>query len=116
MDAQITAHFDFPNFPLADLHVHTRPAISPAVYWRLAHEQGIKLPTKDYYEFERYLRLSPERKMTINEYFKKIYHTLLYQLSSGTIIQEKVIYEIFTGAYHNNIQLMELRTDIMKVN
>ncbi len=116
MDAQVTQHFDFPNFPLADLHVHTRPSISPAVYWRLAHEQGIKLPKKDYYEFARYITLSTEKRMGLNEYFEKIYHPLLYKLSSGTIIQEKAFYEIFTGAYRNNISLIELRTDVMKVN
>ncbi|HET9947209.1 MAG TPA: adenosine deaminase [Patescibacteria group bacterium] len=106
----------YPTFPLADLHVHTRPSISPAVYWRLAHEQGIKLPKKDYEEFAEYITLSPEKKMTLNDYFSEIYHTLLYKLSSGTIIQERVFYEIFTGAYRNNVHLIELRTDIMKVN
>lgn len=106
----------FPFFPLADLHVHTRPSIAPNIYWRLAHEQGIKLPKKDYQEFENYLRLSEKHKMPLNEYFEKIYHSLLYKLSSGTIIQEKVFYEIFSGAYRNNISLLELRTDIMKVN
>lgn len=116
MDAQITQHFDFPDFSLADLHVHTRPSISPAVYWRLAHEQGIKLPKKDYYEFAQYITLSQEKRMTLNEYFAKIYHPLLYKLSSGTLIQEKAFYEIFTGAYRNNISLIELRTDVMKVN
>lgn len=116
MDAQITQHFDFPNFPLADLHVHSRPSISPAVYWRLAHEQGFKLPTKDYYEFEKYVKLSPTRQMSINDYFKKIYHPLFYKISSGTMIQEKAFYEIFTGAYRNNIHLFELHTNIMKVN
>ncbi len=116
MDAQITTHFDFPNFPLADLHVHTRPSIAPAVYWRLAHEQGIKLPKKEYQDFDNYLRLSQKHKMTLNEYFEKIYHPLLYKLSSGTIIQEKVFYEIFSGAYRNGISLLELRTDVMKVN
>lgn len=116
MDAQVTQHFDFPNFSLADLHVHTRPSISPAVYWRLAHEQGIKLPRKDYYEFQEYITLSPEKRMSLNDYFNKIYHPLLYKLSSGTLIQEKAFYEIFTGAYRNNISLIELRTDVMKVN
>ncbi len=116
MDAQVTQHFDFPNFPLADLHVHTRPSISPAVYWRLAHEQGFKLPQKEYADFVKYITLSLDNTMPLNDYFRKIYHTLLYKLSSGTLIQEKAFYEIFTGAYRNNITLLELRTDIMKVN
>jgi len=107
---------DFPQFPLADLHVHSRTSISPSVYWRLAHEQGIKLPKKDFREFESYLRLSMDHRMRLNDYFSSIYHTLLYQLSSGTLIQEKAFYEIFTGAYRNNIALLEMRTDILKVN
>ncbi|HLD60723.1 MAG TPA: hypothetical protein VJA27_01140, partial [Patescibacteria group bacterium] len=39
--------------PLADLHSHMGGAVAAPILWTLAHEQGIKLPTKDYWQFEK---------------------------------------------------------------
>src|SRR5438552_2792295 len=39
------------TFPLAELHCHLGAAVTPAIMWGIAHAQGIKLPTKDYWEF-----------------------------------------------------------------
>ena len=36
---------------LAELHVHVGGSVDPATMWAIAHEQGIRLPTKDYWEF-----------------------------------------------------------------
>jgi len=36
---------------LTELHVHLGGAVDPAAMWGIAHEQGIRLPTKDYWEF-----------------------------------------------------------------
>lgn len=116
MDALVSQHFDFPNFPLAELHSHTTPAISPAIYWQMAHDQGIKLPKRDYHEFIDYITLSPKKKMSLNSYLSQIYHPLLHKISSGTYAQERAFYEILGGAYRNNITLIELRPNIMKAN
>jgi len=104
---------DFPNFPLAELHAHIAPSISPAVYWQIAHDQGYKLPKKDYYEFVEYVMLSQNKKMTLDEYLHDIYHPLLDKLSSGTFALEKSMYEVISGAYRNNISLIEIRGNIM---
>ena len=106
----------FPTFPLAELHAHLSTSINPAVYWQIARSQGFKLPKKNYQEFIDYVTLSPERRMNLNEYFEQIYHPLLDKLSSGTYAVEKATYEIMTGAYRNNIQLIELRNNPMKHN
>lgn len=106
----------FPNFPLAELHTHIAPSISPSIYWQIAHDQGYKLPKKDYYEFVDYLMLSEQKKMTLDEYLHKIYHPLLDKLSSGTFALEKAMYEVISGAYRNNISLIEIRGNIMKHN
>jgi len=46
------------NLPqLAELHSHLGAAVQPHIMWSIAHEQGIKLPTKDYFEFENMLTL-----------------------------------------------------------
>lgn len=106
----------FPSFPLAELHAHLGTSINPAIYWQIAHAQGFKLPKKEYQEFINYITLSPQKKMQLNDYFKTIYHPLLDKLSSGTYAVEKAIYEIMSGAYRNNITLIELRNNPMKHN
>ena len=60
----------FPNFPLAELHAHIAPSINPSIYWQLAHDQGFKLPKKDYHEFINYIVLSKKRKMDITLSFQ----------------------------------------------
>ena len=37
--------------PLAELHAHLGGGVDAATMWELAHEQGIKLPYRDYWEF-----------------------------------------------------------------
>lgn len=106
----------FPNFPLAELHAHIAPSIPPFVYWQIAHAQGFKLPKKTYAEFVKHVMLTPERKMSLNEYFDAVYHPLLDKLSTGTFGLEKALYEIMGGAYRNNITHIEVRGNIMKHN
>jgi len=36
----------------AELHTHLGAAVDPPILWSIAHRQGIRLPTKDYWEFE----------------------------------------------------------------
>jgi adenosine deaminase len=107
----------FPNFPLAELHAHLGASVNPTIYWEIAHEQGFKLPRRDYHEFLDYVTLSPEKKMTMKDYFDKIYHPLLDPLSSGTYAVETAFFEIMGGAYRaNNITVIELRNNPMKHN
>lgn len=40
-----------PDEPLAELHAHLGGGVDAATMWELAHEQGIKLPYADYWEF-----------------------------------------------------------------
>lgn len=106
----------FPSFPLAELHAHLSTSIKPSVYWQIAHELGFKLPKQEYKEFIEYIMLSPTNRSSINDYFDKIYHPLLDKLSSGTHAVEKSVYEVMSGAYRNNIALIELRLNPMKHN
>lgn len=107
----------FPDFPLAELHAHLGASISPAILWQIAHDSGIKLPKKEFSEFQDYIRLSPARKLELNTYFSKIYHPLLDKLSSGTHAVEEATYQTMAGAYRNNgITLIELRNNPMKHN
>lgn len=106
----------FPTFPLAELHAHIGTSINPFVYWQIAHDQGFKLPKKSYNEFVDYVRLSPTKKMRLDDYLRQIYHPVLDKLSSGTFALEKAMYETMGGAYRNNITHIEIRGNIMKHN
>lgn len=107
----------FPNFPLAELHAHLGASIHPAIYWQIAHEQGIKLPQKDYHEFREFITLSFHDKRPLNDYFKQVYHPILDKLSSGTLAVERATYEIISGAYRSNhTTVIELRNNPMKHN
>jgi Adenosine deaminase len=44
---------------LAELHTHLGGSVDPAVMWTLAHEQGISLPVKDYWEFVELVTVDP---------------------------------------------------------
>lgn len=107
----------FPSFPLAELHAHLGTSIHPSIYWQIAHDQGFKLPQRDYHEFKDFVRLSPSNKKPLNEYFEEIYHPILDRLSSGTHAVERATYEIMSGAYRaNNTTVIELRNNPMKHN
>ena len=38
---------------LAELHTHLGGSVASDILWSLAHEQGIALPVKDYWEFDK---------------------------------------------------------------
>ncbi len=107
----------FRKQPLVELHAHLAASINPAVLWSIAHSQGIKLPTKDYWEFVDLIVLSSQKKTTLKEYLDKVYHPILDKISNGTFAVERAVHETFGGAYRNNyITIMELRANPMKHN
>src|SRR3954466_15226339 len=44
---------------LAELHTHLGGSVAPEILWSLAHEQGIALPVKDFWEFDRLVTVDP---------------------------------------------------------
>src|SRR5437764_947336 len=46
---------------LAELHTHLGGSVSSDILWSLAHEQGIALPVKDYWEFDRLVTIADPR-------------------------------------------------------
>lgn len=98
---------------LTELHVHVGSSVDPPIMWEIAHEQGIKLPTKDYWEFEKLITVSTETNY--QKYLDLFYWTELIQSSPEAI--EKSIYSIASGAYRkNNITTLEIRFNPMKRN
>lgn len=98
---------------LTELHVHVGSAVDPPIMWEIAHDQGIKLPTKKYWEFEKLITVSGIT--THEKYLELFYWTELIQSSPEAI--EKSVYSIASGAYRkNNITTLELRFNPMKRN
>ncbi|MBI3840766.1 MAG: adenosine deaminase [Thaumarchaeota archaeon] len=104
-----------PETKLAELHVHLGGSVDPAVMWEISHAQGIRLPTKDYWEFVDLVTVSKARRKSFSDYLSLFKWTELIQ-SSPTAI-ERSVYQTIAGAYRkNNITLLELRFNPMKRN
>ncbi len=83
--------------------------------WGIAHSQGIKLPTKDYWEFRDMITASSRRGHSFQGYLDLFPWTELIQSSPLAI--ERSVYEVIGGAYRkNNITTTELRFNPMKRN
>ncbi len=100
---------------LAELHVHVGGAVHPAIMWSIAHAQGIKLPSKNYWHFKNMVTVGRGRKINWNEYHQLFYWTELIQSSPEAM--ERSVYEIIGGAYRkNNITLLEISFNPMLRN
>ena len=101
--------------PLAELHCHLGGAVTPAIMWGIAHSQGIRLPTKDYWEFRDMITVSIRHGHSFDGYLDLFRWTELIQ--SSPIAIERSVYEVIGGAYRkNNVTTMELRFNPMKRN
>ena len=101
--------------PLTELHTHLSGAVAPAIMWGIAHSQGIRLPTKDYWEFRRLITVSARRGRSFDGYLALFHWTELIQ--SSPLALERSVYEVIGGAYRkNNITTIELRFNPMKRN
>ena len=99
---------------LCELHVHLGAAVTPAIMWGIAHAQGIRLPTKDYWAFRDLITVG-RRRRGFAAYLDLFHWTELIQ--SSPIAVERSVYECIGGAYRrNNITGIELRFNPMKRN
>ena len=104
-----------PDTKLAELHVHLGGSVDPAVMWEIAHAQGIRLPTKDYWKFVDLVTVDSVKKKSFEDYLSLFRWTELIQSSPLAI--ERSVYQTIAGAYRkNNITLLELRFNPMKRN
>jgi adenosine deaminase len=101
---------------LAELHTHLGGSVSSDILWTLAHEQGIALPVKDYWEFDRLVTVSDPRGVPNLDALDAIYHwTELIQ--SSPIAVEQSVHGAIGGAYRSQgITTLELRFNPMKRN
>src|SRR3954451_11343005 len=101
---------------LAELHTHLGGSVASDILWSLAHEQGIALPVKDYWEFDRLVTVSDARGVPNLDALDRIYHwTELIQ--SSPLAVERSVHAAIGGAYRSpRITTLELRFNPMKRN
>src|SRR6266513_1832510 len=101
---------------LAELHTHLGGSVASDILWSLAHEQGIALPVKDYWEFDRLVTIADPRGVADLDALDAIYHwTELIQ--SSPIAVERSVHAAIGGAYRSQgITTLELRFNPMKRN
>src|SRR5919201_710672 len=101
---------------LAELHTHLGGSVSSDILWSLAHEQGIALPVKDYWEFDRLVTIADPRGVADLNALDRIYHwTELIQSSPPAV--ERSVHGAIGGAYRSQgITTLELRFNPMKRN
>jgi adenosine deaminase len=101
---------------LAELHTHLGGSVASDILWTLAHEQGIALPVKDYWEFDRLVTVSDPRGVPDLNALDEIYHwTELIQ--SSPLAVERSVHAAIGGAYRSQrITTLELRFNPMKRN
>src|SRR5215210_895212 len=101
---------------LAELHTHLGGSVASDILWSLAHEQGIALPVKDYWEFDRLVTVADPRGVQGLDALNEIYHwTELIQSSPMAV--ERSVHGAIGGAYRSQgITTLELRFNPMKRN
>src|SRR5215210_807331 len=105
-----------PDRGLAELHTHLGASVASEIMWSLAHEQGIALPVKDYWEFDRLVTIADPRRVDSLDALDQVYHwTELIQ--SSPLAVERSVHAAIGGAYRSqHITTLELRFNPMKRN
>src|SRR2546425_9988698 len=100
---------------LTELHVHLGGAVDPAAMWGIAHSQGIRLPTKDFWEFVDLITVRKQAKKSFEDFLALYHWTELIQ--SSPLAVEQSVDEVIGGAYRKaNITTLELRYKPTKRN
>ena len=86
---------------LIDLHIHVGGAVAPHVLWSIAHQQGFKLPVKNYREFVELITVRPGKVSTLEDYLQ-IMHTWTEKIQSSPLAIERSIYEVIGKEYRGS--------------
>ncbi len=104
------------NKTYCDLHIHVGSSVAPHVMWSIAHQQGFKLPVKDYWEFVDLITINPRRVKSLDDYLK-ILHEWTEKIQSSPAAVERSVYEIMGKECRSSrVQQIELRFNPMKRN
>ncbi len=107
-----------PGLPdrLIELHLHLGGGVAPHILWSMAHEQGFKLPVRDYFEFVDLVSSNPDKVRSLEDYLK-ILHEWTEKIQSSPHAIERAVYEVLAKEYRGSlVDTMELRFNPMKRN
>ncbi|MBL9039449.1 MAG: adenosine deaminase [Archangium sp.] len=101
---------------LIDLHIHVGGAVAPHILWSIAHQQGFKLPVKNYFEFVDLITASPDKVGGLDDYLK-IMHNVTEKIQSSPAAIERSVYEVIGKEYRSSrVTQIELRFNPAKRN
>ena len=101
---------------LCDLHIHIGASVAPHVMWAIAHQQGLRLPVKDYWEFVSMITVNPRKCKSLDDYLR-ILHEWTERIQSSPAAIERSVYEIIGKEYRSShVSQIELRFNPMKRN
>src|SRR6478735_1858068 len=101
---------------LAELHTHLGGSVASDILWSIAHEQGIALPVKDYWEFDSLVTVSDPHGVQGLDALDQIYHWTEV-IQSSPIAVERSVHGAIGGAYRSQgITTREVRFNPMKRN
>lgn len=107
-----------PGLPdyLIELHLHAGGAVAPHILYSMAHDQGFKLPVRDYFEFVDLVTSTPDKVKSLKDYLE-ILHKWTEKIQSSPHAMERSVYEILAKEYRGSrVKTMELRFNPMKRN
>ncbi len=98
---------------LIDLHQHLGFSSTPHFLWELAHEQGVNVGEKNYWQFIKSISID-------NKTSQKRYHHLFditQKIQSGPYAVERSVHQAVSYSYRKaNITILELRFNPMRRN
>jgi adenosine deaminase len=98
----------------AELHTHLGSSVHPSILWSIAHRQGIKLPSKDFWDFEAMVTMTGKQKnKDLDQMHNNFFHWTELIQSSPEAITESVKSVIGGGYRACNLVLQELRFNPM---
>jgi adenosine deaminase len=102
--------------PMAELHAHLGGSVPTYVMWESAHAQGIHLPTRDYWEFDRMVSISDPRGVDGLDALDQVYH-VTELIQSSPLSVERCVHGMIGGGYRSQrITTCEVRFNPMKRN
>jgi adenosine deaminase len=102
--------------PLCDLHIHLGSSVAPHVLWSIAHQQGFKLPVKNYWEFVDLVTANPDKVRSLEDYLR-ILHEWTEKIQSSPSAVEQSVYEVIGKEFRSShVSRIELRFNPMKRN
>lgn len=101
---------------VCDLHIHVGASVAPHIMWSIAHEQGLKLPVKNYWEFVDLITSNSDKVQSLQDYLA-ILHKWNERIQSSPSAIERSVYEILGKEFRSShVTQMELRFNPMKRN